>query len=106
MPIWKLDGIIFVKVGLQKERLILMQPKTILEYICVTIICDKTNKMACAPSEDWDQPGHWPSLIRFFAVRLKIIIKMSLLNDDRIFSLQETNLTYGPKINSVQTEQK
>ena len=29
---------------------------------------DKTNKMACAPSEDSDQPGHPPSLI--FAVRL------------------------------------
>ena len=28
---------------------------------------DKTNKMACAPSEDSDQPGHPPSLIRVFA---------------------------------------
>ena len=32
--------------------------------------------MACAPSEDSDQsdqrkPGHWPSLIRVFAVRMK-----------------------------------
>ena len=27
--------------------------------------------MACAPSEDSDQPGHPPSLIRVFAVRLK-----------------------------------
>ena len=25
---------------------------------------DKTNKMACAPSEDSDQPGHPPRLIR------------------------------------------
>ena len=24
---------------------------------------DKTNKVACAPSEDSDQPGHPPSLI-------------------------------------------
>ena len=31
---------------------------------------DKTNKMACAPSEDSDQPGHPPSLIRVFVVRL------------------------------------
>ena len=30
---------------------------------------DKTSKMACAPSEDSDQPGHPPSLIRVFAVR-------------------------------------
>ena len=32
---------------------------------------DKTNKMACAPSEDSDQPGHPPSLIIVFAVRMK-----------------------------------
>ena len=32
---------------------------------------DKTNKMACAPSETSDQPGHSPSLIRVFAVRMK-----------------------------------
>ena len=32
---------------------------------------DKTNKVACAPSEDSDQPGHLPSLIRIFAVRMK-----------------------------------
>ena len=32
---------------------------------------DKTNKMACAPSEDSDQPGHLPSLIRVFTVCMK-----------------------------------
>ena len=32
---------------------------------------DKTNKMNCAPSEDSDQPGHLPSLIRVFAVCMK-----------------------------------
>ena len=32
---------------------------------------DKTNKMAYAPSEDSDQPGHPPSLIRVFAIRMK-----------------------------------
>ena len=32
---------------------------------------DKTNKMNCAPSEDSDQPGHPPSLIRVFTVRMK-----------------------------------
>ena len=32
---------------------------------------DKTNKMICAPSEDSDQPGHLPSLIRVFAVCMK-----------------------------------
>ena len=30
---------------------------------------DKTNKMTTLPSEDSDQPGHLPSLIRVFAVR-------------------------------------
>ena len=30
---------------------------------------DKTYKMVCVPSEDSDQPGHPPSLIRVFAVR-------------------------------------
>ena len=32
---------------------------------------DKTNKMTCTPSEDSDQSGHQPSLIRVFAVRMK-----------------------------------
>ena len=31
-------------------------------------VYNKTNKMPCAPSEDSDQPGHPPSLIRVFAV--------------------------------------
>ena len=30
---------------------------------------DKTNKMICVSSEDSDQPGHLPSLIRVFTVR-------------------------------------
>ena len=30
---------------------------------------DKTNKLTCAPSVDYDQPGHPPSLIRAFAMR-------------------------------------
>ena len=30
---------------------------------------DKTDKMACAPNDDSDQPGHPPGLIRVFAVR-------------------------------------
>ena len=32
---------------------------------------DKTNKMACVPSEDSEQPEHPPSLFRVFAVRIK-----------------------------------
>ena len=30
------------------------------------------NKMACVPSEDSNQPGHLPSLIRVFTVHMKI----------------------------------
>ena len=33
---------------------------------CAFSVC--TNKVACAPSEDSDQPGHPPSLIRVFPV--------------------------------------
>ena len=43
-------------------------------YIFTVEICvfhDKTNKMTCAPSEDSDQPGHLPSVIRVFAVHLE-----------------------------------
>ena len=32
---------------------------------------DKINKMTCAPSEDSDRPGHLPSLLRVFHVRMK-----------------------------------
>ena len=31
----------------------------------------KTNKTVCALSKDSDQPGHSPSLIRVFAVRMQ-----------------------------------
>ena len=32
---------------------------------------DKTSKMTCVSSEDSDQPGHPPNLIRVFTVRMK-----------------------------------
>ena len=35
--------------------------------------------MACVPSEDSDQPGHPPSLIRVFAVRMKNVWVLSYL---------------------------
>ena len=40
---------------------------------------DKTNKMACASSEDSDQPGHPPSLINVFAVSMKKHLVLSCL---------------------------
>ena len=38
-------------------------------YSTFELTHDKTNKLTCAPSEDSNQPGHPPSLIRVFAVR-------------------------------------
>ena len=38
---------------------------------------NKTNKMVFAPSEDSDQPGFPPSLIRVFAVRMEKALVLS-----------------------------
>ena len=54
-------------------------PKAALNYLFVLALNaslfepphDKTNKMACAPSEDSDQHGHPPSLIRVFTFCMK-----------------------------------
>ena len=48
-------------------------------YFCISTRClrlfepphDKPNKLACAPSDNSNQPGHPPSLIRVFALRMK-----------------------------------
>ena len=47
-----------------------------------------TNEMVCAPSKDSDQPGHPPSLIRVFTVRLKIdrILSYSVSAQWRLWS--------------------
>ena len=47
-----------------------------------------SNEMVCAPSKDSDQPGHPPSLIRVFTVRLKIdrILSYSLSAQWRLWS--------------------
>ena len=42
---------------------------------------DKTNKMTFARSENSDQPGHPPSLIRVFAVRMKKAIRRAHSKD-------------------------
>ena len=51
---------------------------------------DKTNKLPCVPSEDSDQPGHPPSLIRVFAVRSmgKVAKDPSFLRADSEDSVQ------------------
>ena len=43
---------------------------------------DKSNKMTCAPSEDSDQPGHPPSLIRVSLCALWIAKDRSDLHAD------------------------
>ena len=40
---------------------------------------DKTNKMVYVPSEDSDQPGHPPSLIRVFTVCIKKALFLTYL---------------------------
>ena len=49
---------------------------------------DTTNKMACAPSKDSDQPGHPPSLIRVFAVHMKKawVLNYPLSEQQRLWS--------------------
>ena len=47
---------------------------SVKRYLCIMLIKielhhDKTNKMACAPSEDSDQPGHLPLLISLSCAR-------------------------------------
>ena len=41
----------------------------LMDQIIIEPQHDKTNKMACAPGEDSDLPGHPPSLIRVCAQR-------------------------------------
>ena len=38
---------------------------------CIWAATWQNQRCECVPSEDWDQPGHPPVLIRVFAVRLK-----------------------------------
>ena len=47
------------------------------DTVIILIFHEKHNKMACAPSEDSDQPGHPPSLIRVFTVRMKKVWVLS-----------------------------
>ena len=46
-----------------------MQNNSLFKIVIIEPPHDKSNKMACALSEDSDQPGHPPSLNRVFAVR-------------------------------------
>ena len=65
---------------------------------------DKTNKMASAPSEDFDQPGRPPSLIRVFAVRMNKAwaLSHSLSAQRRLWS-DLTNAQAGLSLRSAHT---
>ena len=66
---WHLSEKVYVIFSSPRKRLIF------LKEVCLQKNYepphDKTSKMAGAPSEDSDQPGHPPSLIRIFAARMK-----------------------------------
>ena len=69
---------------------------------------DKTNKMTCAPSKDSDKPGHPPSLIRVFAVRMKkgwvLIYPLSAqrrLWSDWVDAQADLSLNWAPVISLV-----
>ena len=55
-------SIIITSLG--KRELIYMLLVHLFVYLAFEPPHDKINKVACAPSEDSDQPGHPPSLIR------------------------------------------
>ena len=54
---------------------------------------DKPNKMNCAPSEDSDQPGPPPSLIRVFACAQSVAKEPSFLHADSEDSDQTGRMT-------------
>ena len=58
---------------------------------------DKTNKMACSPSEDSGQLEHPPSLIRVFAVRMKkaLVLSYPLSAQRRLSAQSDQSLRWG-----------
>ena len=73
-------GLILMRIQNLYNRNSRTFPCVIFEYFVLQVFSeqelselphDKTNKMACVPSEDSDQPRHLPSLIRVFTVPMK-----------------------------------
>ena len=56
---------------------------------------DKTNKMACAPSEDSDQPGHLPSLISLRCLGIRPVWSESSLPAWRKLGSLATHLAHS-----------
>ena len=60
------------RFGVQENKKKITEVVALVETLAVPLNGPSHEiKMACMPSEDSDQPGHPPSLIRVFAVRMK-----------------------------------
>ena len=60
------------KLKAQKEEMERQLLQSAQEILQQRIVSEPQNQQSdCAPSEDSDQPGHPPSLVRVFAVRMK-----------------------------------
>ena len=55
--------VVLLVIFFHSAFLFVVEPPCLFHY-SIKPAHDKTNKMACAPSKDWYQPGHPPSLIR------------------------------------------
>ena len=53
-----------------------------MSIIKIGPVHDKTNKMTCAPSDNSDQPGYRPSLIRVFNCAHSVAKDSSFLHAD------------------------
>ena len=58
----------FVLVEKRMAENLLNVSRPLIKQKIIEPVHNKTSKMACAPSEDSDQSGHQPSLIRVLAV--------------------------------------
>ena len=66
MSIWKKEYTILRAIDIDKQHMVSEFPAILPEKLTsfrIEPAHDKTYKMACAPSEDSDQPVHPPSLI-------------------------------------------
>ena len=82
-----------------------VKKKNVMKCICAAYVDsrkkhfepphDKTNKMTFVPSEDSDQTGHPPSLIRVFAVRSMGSLELSFASGGRASLTISNNLSHG-----------
>ena len=78
-PLLFADGIDRFTHGVAKMTCTLDKISTMCKFELLHV---KTNKVACAPSEDSDQPGHPPSLIRVFTCAQRVAQDPNFLQAD------------------------